>query len=136
MTNPLAQDLGGVVRLFHETSGDTWAARGKRVVSDPEFPVLRGHVADCVEDDDAAFIAACHEFFRTHSAEIAGALRDAERYRWLRAQNAITETPDSWTITRCDFTDEDDPIRYWVGDNLDTAIDAAMQQGGGGGDHG
>lgn len=76
----------------------------------------------------------------TNSAQISSSLvvgeaLDAARYRWLKAQNAITETPDAWTITRCDFTDEEEPIRYWVGDDLDAAIDAAMGAvGAGGGD--
>lgn len=134
MTNPLAQDLGGVVRLFHETSGDTWAARGTRVVSDPEFPVLRGHVADCVEDDDAAFIAACHEFFRTHSAEIAGALRDAERLRHL-IDNHQSLTPvegGGWDVA----VYSDHGVETVIASSSDprTAIDSAMQQGGGGGE--
>lgn len=56
--------------------------------------------------------------------------RDAARYRWLRDQNSITESPDAWTITRCDFADIEDPARYWVGTDLDAAIDAAMRQEG------
>ena len=145
----LAQDLGGVVRLLEKATFGVLRADGHK---DWFQPTVMLHSGDDIvaryhhgapdftctvgkyeyELRNAEAIEACVNFIRTHSDEIAGALRDAERYRWLRAQNAITETPDSWTITRCDFTDEDEPIRYWVGDDLDTAIDSAMQQGGGG----
>lgn len=50
---------------------------------------------------------------------------DAARYRWLREQNTILDNPSAWTITRCDFTDDEGPSRYWVGSDLDAAIDAA-----------
>ena len=143
----IAQDLGGVVRLLEKATPGKWNHYESKYDGDvymvqaapPKMHVLCRYNGDGdgytqQEVDNAAAIAACVNFLRAHSAEIAGALRDAERYRWLRAQNSITETPDSWTITRCDFTDEDDPIRYWVGDDLDTAIDSAMQQGGGGGE--
>ena len=145
----IAQDLGGVVRLLEDMTpgdlivydaneGDGWPPRPLWCFKNEGYdsgddPALQGSI-HYGGKEDADAIAAAVNFLRTHSAEIAGALRDAERYRWLRAQNAITETPDSWTITRCDFTDEDEPIRYWVGDDLDTAIDSAMQQGGGGGE--
>lgn len=56
---------------------------------------------------------------------------DAARYRWLREQNTITENPGAWTITRCDFTDQEGPARYWVGTDLDAAVDAAMHAPGG-----
>lgn len=58
-------------------------------------------------------------------AELAAEKVDAERYRWLRVQNANTDNLDAWTITHCDFTDEEGPARYWVGADLDAAIDAA-----------
>lgn len=57
--------------------------------------------------------------------ETARDAEDAARYRWLREQNTILDNPGAWTITRCDFTDEEDPSRYWVGSDLDAAIDAA-----------
>jgi hypothetical protein len=55
----------------------------------------------------------------------ADMVKDAARYRWLREQNETLEI-DSWTVTTHDFTDEDGPERYWVGADLDAAIDAAM----------
>lgn len=137
----IAQDLGGVVRLLEKATPGPWEC-GAGKAYEPQTTVycddaLGSAVATCAhsmtalipteqERANAAAIAAAVNFLRIHSAEIAGALRDAERYRWLKAQNAITETPDAWTITRCDFTDEEEPIRYWVGDDLDAAIDAAM----------
>jgi hypothetical protein len=66
----IRDSLAQVQELFHDTSGAKWAAEGARVVSDPEYRVYKGHIADCVDDDDAAFIAACHEFFRTHGQEL------------------------------------------------------------------
>lgn len=77
----------------------------------------------------------CYEgltvLLRTHSAEIAGALRDAERYRWLREH--VTD--------RFVRNNEHEPclllphnVDYLSPDEIDTAIDSAMQQGGGGGD--
>lgn len=75
------------------------------------------------EYQDAA-IAAWNT--RAHSAEIAGALRDAERYRWLKCN--CQHMPDELGIAGQLYFGT-----YAWGD-LDTAIDSAMQQGGGGGD--
>ena len=119
----IAQDLGGVVRLLEKATLGPWAYCGQSTghactcglvwgagdhspavaefsLSDEEY---EGHRSGAEERqfNTGATVAAVN-FLRAHSAEIAGALRDAERYRWLRSQNAITETPDSWTITRCD----------------------------------
>lgn len=86
---------------------------------------------------DAAYLTSLHNWFRTHAPALAdmakrleAAERDARRYRWLREQNANLDNPDAWTITRCDFTDEEGPARYWVGSDLDAAI-AATQEGEG-----
>lgn len=77
----------------------------------------------------------CYEgltvLLRTHSAEIAGALRDAERYRWLR-----TVTPYRFKKLQDACIADATDTAYFLGDKFDTAIDSAMQQGGGGGDHG
>lgn len=50
--------------------------------------------------------------------------RDAARYRWLRDQNATLD-PRSWVVISRDCTDEEGPENYWVGSDLDAAIDAA-----------
>ena len=85
------------------------------------------------ENDLRAAVAAVN-FLRTHSAEIAGALRDAERYRWLRAEHAVR----SPLAHVCWKRNGDRECGDWVNtsgpDQLDTAIDSAMQQGGGGGE--
>ena len=79
------------------------------------------------ENDLRAAVAAVN-FLRTHSAEIAGALRDAERYRWLREhfRFANDSMHEIW------FDDTLEPDDSGVPTDLDTAIDSAMQQGGGG----
>ena len=130
MTNPLAQDLGGVVLLpcpfcgaqpklhrFTDEDGDPCAAVecGQCYASGPK------HVA-IMDDARPAAIAAWNR--RTHSAEIAGALRDAERYRWLKCN--CQHMPDELGIAGQLYFGT-----YAWGD-LDTAIDSAMQQGGGG----
>ncbi len=56
--------------------------------------------------------------------------RDAERYRWLRDGNA-TERGEPWAITRYAPGDErnrDGGTCPLAGDELDAAIDAAMQE--------
>lgn len=72
----------------------------------------------------------CYEgltvLLRTHSADIAVALRDAERYRWLKCN--CQHMPDEIGIAGQLYFGT-----YAWGD-LDTAIDSAMQQGGGGGE--
>ena len=80
-----------------------------------------------VRDSREEAIAAWNT--RTHSAEIAGALRDAERYRWLREhfRFANDSMHEIW------FDDTLEPDDSGVPTDLDTAIDSAMQQGGGGG---
>ena len=81
--------------------------------------------------------ATAINFLRTHSAEIAGALRDAERYRWLRMRLAAEEL-DNEDAARMALSMVG-PIVFRPADadycdDLDTAIDSAMQQGGGGGE--
>ena len=73
----IAQDLGGVVLLpcpfcggRGEVGGIPWVECQACEASGPQ-----------AETEEAA-IAAWNT--RAHSAEIAGALRDAERYRWLK----------------------------------------------------
>ena len=57
MTNPLAQDLGGVVRLLEKFNAGAFS-----------------------HQERIDFEHACVEFIRTHSAEIAGALACAREY--------------------------------------------------------
>ena len=128
MTNPLAQDLGGVVRLLEKAAPGEWREpEASRFVPD-KFNV--GDSAPYMlvgrdENDLRAAVAAVN-FLRTHSAEIAGALRDAERYRWLRAAHGSMDF-GFWHV--CDFAG---CIIGQQPEELDTAIDSAMQQGGGG----
>ena len=79
--------------------------------------------------------------FVIHRAEIAGALRDAERYRWLRMmakeqllnpKAAGSEWPDMRTYWRIPTLICSGPVGGFI--DFDAAIDAAMQQGGGGGE--
>ena len=146
MTNPLAQDLGGVVRLLEDMTpgdlivydaneGDGWPPRPLWCFKNEGYdsgddPALQGSI-HYGGKEDADAIAAAVNFLRTHSAEIAGALRDAERYRWLREhfRFANDSMHEIW------FDDTLEPDDSGVPTDLDTAIDSAMQQGGGGGDH-
>ena len=89
---------------------------------------------DPTDPYDDGYSTAKHECYeslidviREHdSAEIAGALRDAERYRWLRAAHGSMDF-GFWHV--CDFAG---CIIGQRPEELDTAIDSAMQQGGGG----
>ena len=80
-----------------------------------------------VRDSREEAIAAWNT--RTHSAEIAGALRDAERLNWLDANGGAVRRKDNarrnliiWSAV---YAPSHKTIRG--------AIDSAMQQGGGGG---
>lgn len=128
----LAQDLGGVVRLLEKaTPGEltvTWMenASTRWPVATDSRRQLTVEAYSRRKDADTRAIAACVNFLRTHSAEIAGALRDAERYRWLRS--------DSADLGPLFSAGSGGSLEMHSGDDLDTAIDAAMQQGGGGGE--
>ena len=148
MTNPLAQDLGGVVRLLEKATPGKWNHYESKYDGDvymvqaapPKMHVLCRYNGDgdgyTQQDvDNAAAIAASVNFLRAHSAEIAGALRDAERYRWLRMRLAAEEL-DNEDAARMALSMVG-PIGFRPADSdycgdLDTAIDSAMQQGGGG----
>ena len=133
----IAQDLGGVVRLLELATQEEWpepeASRfvpGKFNVGDSAPYMLVGR-----DENDLRAAVAAVNFLRTHSAEIAGALRDAERYRWLRMRLAAEEL-DNEDAARMALSMVG-PIGFRPADSdycgeLDTAIDSAMQQGGGG----
>ena len=167
MTNPLAQDLGGVVRLLEKATPGEWQViedsipwsfsdgrtgnhTQRRIFTAWDHPQLKGpvgvtniaygiglHDAEkkgvqfvSMSREDADAIVSCIAFLRTHSAEIAGALRDAERYRWLREhfRFANDSMHEIW------FDDTLEPDDSGVPTDLDQTIDSAMQQGGGGGE--
>lgn len=135
----LAQDLGGVVRLLEDMTpgdlvvydaneGDGWPPRPLWCFKNEGYdsgddPALQGSIHYGGKEDADAIVAAVN-FLRSHSAEIAGALRDAERYRWLKCN--CQHMPDEIGIAGQLYFGT-----YAWGD-LDTAIDSAMQQGGGG----
>lgn len=139
----LAQDLGGVVRLLEDMTpgdlivydaneGDGWPPRPlwcfkNEAYDSGEEPALQGGI-HYGGKEDADAIAAAVNFLRTHSAEIAGALRDAERYRWLKDKANYARNSDPIVV----FGPKHD--KMLEGPLLDAAIDSAMQQGGGGGD--
>ena len=122
MTNPLAQDLGGVVRLLEELKD---IAR-----SGGTYDYLRA--AGRVE-------RACYEFMHTHSAEIAGALEqlrdlhDSIRtvYDAVPALPITADTMDAATDALHAFCLLVGIHRVDVGDHQPQP---AMQQGGGGGE--
>ena len=139
----IAQDLGGVVRLLEDMTpcdlivydaneGDGWPPRPLWCFKNEGYdsgddPALQGSI-HYGGKEDADAIAAAVNFLRTYSAEIAGALRDAERYRWLRAAHGSMDF-GFWHVR--DFAG---CIIGQQPEELDTAIDSAMQQGGGGGE--
>ncbi len=144
----IAQDLGGVVLLpcpfcgyrMTDEDGGVYQKSGFIGSQTPVWEVCCGTTM-C----NASVTATSREFAitawntRAHSAEIAGALRDAERYRWLRMRLAAEEL-DNEDAARMALSMVG-PIVFRPADadycdDLDTAIDSAMQQGGGGGDHG
>ena len=126
----IAQDLGGVVRLLELATQEEWPEpEASRFVPD-KFNV--GDSAPYMlvgrdENDLRAAVAAVN-VLRTHYAEIAGALRDAERYRWLKDKANYARNSDPIVV----FGPKHD--KMLEGPLLDAAIDSAMQQGGGGGE--
>ena len=133
----LAQDLGGVVRLLEKATPGPWTVGRFGSVHRPKAEGSESSVGSAIVaggsksgmydgyQENCEAIAAAINFLRTHSAEIAGALRDAERYRWLKCN--CQHMPDELGIAGQLYFGT-----YAWGD-LDTAIDSAMQQGGGGG---
>lgn len=145
----IAQDLGGVVRLLEKATPGPWSYCGQSTghactcgliwgagdhspavaefsLTDEEY---EGHrPAQGEREANTELAVAAVNFLRAHSAEIAGALRDAERYRWLRAAHGSMDF-GFWHV--CDFAG---CIIGQQPEELDTAIDSAMQQGGGGGE--
>lgn len=139
MTNTLAQDLGGVVRLLEKATPGKWNHYESKYDGDvymvqaapPKMHVLCRYNGDgdgyTQQDvDNAAAIAACVNFLRAHSAEIAGALRDAERWRFFAA---AFDRPMQREWLRRGFGLHPDDFMP----SITAAIDSAMQQGGGGG---
>lgn len=139
----LAQDLGGVVRLLEKATQGPWTVGRFGSVHRPKVEGSESSVGSAIVvggsksvmydgyQENCEAIASAVNFLRTHSAEIAGALRDAERYRWLREH--VTD--------RFVRNNEHEPclllphnVDYLSPDDIDNAIDSAMQQGGGGGE--
>ena len=172
MTNPLAQDLGGVVldgvrfEIVKVACRDEPGACGLRIHIDHQsFDIGRGF-----DDSEHAewmakqFSSALNRLVaRTHSAEIAGALRDAEGWRpiesaprdgtailglWMPSPGAYTRVSGNnygivafddergfWALV--DDGDEPDEVMrpdYWRPLPAPPTHDSAMQHGGGGGE--
>lgn len=160
MTNPLAQDLGGVVLLpcpfcgyrMTDEDGGVYQKSGFIGSQTPVWEVCCGTTM-C----NASVTATSREFAitawntRTHSAEIAGALRDAEMWQpiesaprtgiavllwqtWKSGRDCTTigHYANGW----CDrFNEEMTPEpTHWRPLPAPPAQDSAMQQGGGGGE--
>ena len=143
----ISQDLGGVVRLLEKATPGPWTVGRFGSVHRPKVEGSESSVGSAIVvggsksgmydgyQENCEAIAAAINFLRTHSAEIAGALRDAERYRWLRMRLAAEEL-DNEDAARMALSMVG-PIVFRPADadycdELDTAIDSAMQQGGGG----
>ena len=134
----IAQDLGGVVRLLEKATAGRWYVEpmGENEFGQPAYSVNMedGRIPTVESGEfygdphDANAACAAVNFLRTHSAEIAGALRDAERYRWLKDKANYARNSDPIVV----FGPKHD--KMLEGPLLDAAIDSAMQQGGGGGE--
>ena len=133
----IAQDLGGVVRLLEKATPGPWSYCGQSTghactcglvwgsgdhspavaefsLTDEEY---EGHRPGQEEREANTELAvAAVNFLRTHSTEIAGALRDAERWRVWRELGEHEAADIAWLN---------------AGEERDAALDA-MQQGGGG----
>lgn len=92
-----------------------------------ECCIVHAHSEESVEDAIEKWNT------RTHSAEIAGALRDAERMEWLTSMAVEVRTPLRYGSAALFHArpDNDEGEPYHT--TLRAQIDSAMQQGGGGG---
>lgn len=143
MTNPLAQDLGGVVLLpcpfcgyrMTDEEGGVYQKSGFIGAQTPVWEVCCGTTM-C----NASVTATSREFAitawntRAHSAEIAGALRDAERLDYIERtftgmSNGERYLPlvMGWGKSRNGRTLREACDKYMQ-------RESAMQQGGGGGE--
>ena len=148
----LAQDLGGVVRLLEKATPGVWNHYESKYDGDvymvqaapPKMHVLCRYNGDgdgyTQQDvDNAAAIAACVNFLRAHSAEIAGALEqlrdlhDSIRtvYDAVPALPITADTMDAATDALHAFCLLVGIHRVDVGD---PQPQPAMQQGCGGGE--
>lgn len=164
MTN-LAQDLGGVVRLLEKATPGPWTVGRFGSVHRPKVEGSESSVGSAIVvggskssmydgyQENCEAIAAAVNFLRTHSAEIAGALRDAERWQPIEsAPNGawfLAHSERGWIglARRADpdyapgegwFEDEHTEylnpawLTHWRPLPAPPAQDSAMQQGGGG----
>lgn len=132
----IAQDLGGVVLLpcpfcgydMTDEKDGVYQKAGFTGAQTPVWEVCCGTTmcnASVTATSRELAITAWNT--RTHSAEIAGALRDAERLNWLDANGGAVRRKDNarrnliiWSAV---YAPSHKTIRG--------AIDSAMQQGGG-----
>lgn len=102
-------------------------AQGNVVVLDaPELLKVFGRIEQ-LERENAAIEKRLQEIQRMclgYQEEHAGLRKDAERYRWLRDQNADLEAG----FYVGDETDALPGDIDWVGSDLDVAIDRAMKE--------
>ena len=133
MTNPLAQDLGGVVLLLCPFCGGQPKV-GETNTGVPGMEDCGYALVECcighAHSEESGEDAIEKWNTRAHSAEIAGALRDAERLNWLDANGGAVRRKDNarqnLIIWNAVYAPSHKTIRG--------AIDSAMQQGGGGGE--
>ena len=172
--NPLAQGLGGVVRLLEKATPGPWTVGRFGSVHRPKAEGSESSVGSAIVaggsksgmydgyQENCEAIAAAINFLRTHSAEIAGALRDADEWKpiesaprdgtailglWMPSPGAYTRVSGNnygivafddergfWALV--DDGDEPDEVMrpdYWRPLPAPPTLDSAMQQGGGGG---
>lgn len=138
MTNPLAQDLGGVVRLLEKATPGQWTVGRFGSVHRPKVEGSESSVGSAIVvggsksgmydgyQENCEAIAAAVNFLRTngpallammedHSPDAGKMGEDTARYRWLR--DADNYPDHDWWANELGTTE--------TGDQFDAAIDAA-----------
>lgn len=120
MTAPsLLDELEEVVRLSERATPGAWHQdTGGDITRDDGTTLFTREKPDgcsSISFANADYVEAAVNFIRAHHAEIAAAVRDAERYRWLRGGDS-----------RLAVCDED--TSYYL-EQLDAIVDAATQEG-------
>lgn len=175
MTNPLAQDLGGVVRLLEKATPGPWTVGRFGSVHRPKVEGSESSVGSAIVvggskssmydgyQENCEAIAACVNFLRAHSAEIAGALRDADGWQpiesaprdgtyilvcnshgsWIAKWKPVFQSgfrpSNPWASMMLNHDHIERPGRFdhpthWRPLPAPPTQDSAMQQGGGGGE--
>lgn len=127
----LLRELEAVVGLADKATPGPWVANGGELATDLYWANgsmtadALAEFADGLSDPpNAPFVEAAVNFLRTHHAEIAEAVRDARRYRWLRDE-AHKEPHTRSVGIYCEWGSNCD-LSSIGGTDADVEIDAAI----------